>query len=78
MKLVSRQVEYKPLTTNNHTTAQEAYKQKKGVCQDQAHIMISAARSIGIPARYINENKLSQYSVMVIELGEPSAFWIIS
>ena len=54
MKLVSRKVEYKPLTTNNHTTAQEAYKQKKGVCQDQAHIMISAARSIGIPARYIN------------------------
>ena len=42
------------MTTSNETTAIVAYQQKKGVCQDQAHIMISAARSIGIPARYVN------------------------
>ena len=54
MKLVTKKVEYKPLTTTNDTTAQDAYKQKRGVCQDQAHIMISAARTIGIPARYVN------------------------
>ena len=54
LKLVSERVEYKPLTTSQETTAIVAYKQKKGVCQDQAHIMISAARSIGIPARYVN------------------------
>ena len=28
--------------------------QEKGVCQDQAHIMISAARYLGIPSRYVN------------------------
>ena len=28
--------------------------QKKGVCQDQAHIMISAAKALGIPARYVS------------------------
>ncbi len=54
LKLVAERVEYKPLTTSNETSAIIAYKQRKGVCQDQAHIMIAAARSIGIPARYIN------------------------
>ena len=54
LRLVAERVEYKPLTTSNETTAIVAYSQKKGVCQDQAHIMISAARSIGIPARYVN------------------------
>ena len=46
-------VQYIPYTTNTFTTAAEALKQKKGVCQDQAHIMISSARFLGIPARYI-------------------------
>ena len=54
MNLVREKVEYKPLSTNNETTAQVAYSQKKGVCQDQAHIMVSAARTINIPARYVN------------------------
>ena len=54
MNLVREKVEYKPLSTNNETTAQVAYNQKKGVCQDQAHIMVSAARTINIPARYVN------------------------
>ena len=51
---IAKVVEYTPYTTNTFTTAAESLKQKKGVCQDQAHIMISAARYLGIPARYIN------------------------
>ena len=35
------------------TTAAEAFALKRGVCQDLTHIFIAAARSIGIPARYI-------------------------
>ena len=54
LKLVAERVEYKPLTTSNETSAITAYRQRKGVCQDQAHIMIAAARSLGIPARYVN------------------------
>ena len=54
MNLVAEKIEYKPLTTNNQTTAIEAFNQKKGVCQDQAHIMIAAAKTLGIPARYVN------------------------
>ncbi len=35
------------------TTAAEAFALKRGVCQDLTHIFIAAARSLGIPARYI-------------------------
>ena len=51
---VANRIEYVPYTTNNNTTAAMALAQKKGVCQDQAHIMIAAAKSIGIPARYVS------------------------
>lgn len=40
-------------TTHVGTTAVEAFKLKRGVCQDGTHIFIAAARHLGIPARYI-------------------------
>jgi transglutaminase-like putative cysteine protease len=40
--------------THVHTTAAEAFAIKRGVCQDISHIFISAARSLGIPARYVS------------------------
>jgi transglutaminase-like putative cysteine protease len=39
--------------TNAGTTAAEAYRLKRGVCQDFTHIFIATARCVGIPARYI-------------------------
>ncbi len=39
--------------TDVGTTAAEAFKLKRGVCQDGTHIFIAAARHLGIPARYI-------------------------
>jgi transglutaminase-like putative cysteine protease len=44
---------FDPDPTHSATTASEAFALKRGVCQDLAHIFIAAARSIGIPARYI-------------------------
>jgi transglutaminase-like putative cysteine protease len=40
--------------THSATTAIEAFALKRGVCQDMTHIFIAAARSLGIPARYIS------------------------
>jgi transglutaminase superfamily protein len=42
-------------TTRSHTatTAAEAFALKRGVCQDFTHVFIAAARSLGIPARYV-------------------------
>lgn len=39
--------------THVGTTAAEAFKLKRGVCQDGTHVFIAAARHLGIPARYI-------------------------
>lgn len=41
-------------TTGVTTTAEQALEQGCGVCQDHAHIFIGAARSVGIPARYVS------------------------
>lgn len=54
MRAVSDAIAYEIGTTHAHTTAAEALAEGKGVCQDHAHVFISAARVIGIPARYVN------------------------
>ena len=45
---------YVPGITNIGTTAAEALRMGKGVCQDYAHIMTAVMRYMGIPARYVN------------------------
>ena len=40
--------------TNVTATAEEALAAGAGVCQDHAHIFISAARTLGYPARYVS------------------------
>jgi transglutaminase-like putative cysteine protease len=47
-------VPYGKVPTTSETTAEEALGLKGGVCQDHAQIFISAARTAGIPARYIS------------------------
>lgn len=46
-------VDYITAATAHSTTAAEALAQGAGVCQDHAHIFISAARACGVPARYV-------------------------
>jgi transglutaminase-like putative cysteine protease len=50
---VHEEIVYDVDPTNVGTTAAEAFALKRGVCQDLAHIFIAAARSLGIPARYV-------------------------
>ncbi|OYV41575.1 MAG: transglutaminase [Acidocella sp. 20-61-6] len=45
---------YKPGVTNTATTASHALKNRVGVCQDYAHLMIAALRAVGLPARYVS------------------------
>jgi transglutaminase-like putative cysteine protease len=40
--------------TDSAFTAEDAMAAGKGVCQDHAHIMISVARALGFPARYLS------------------------
>ncbi|OUT99826.1 MAG: hypothetical protein CBC01_00555 [Betaproteobacteria bacterium TMED41] len=55
---LARAIEEKVIYTKGATTvatsATEAWEKKAGVCQDHAHVMLSACRSLGLPARYVS------------------------
>ena len=51
---IRQNVSYGTGKTGVATTAEEAVEAGQGVCQDHAHIFISAARSLDIPARYVS------------------------
>lgn len=53
MHLVHETIAYTPGVTGIHTTAEEALGLKKGVCQDEAQILIALLRMAGYPARYV-------------------------
>jgi len=46
--------EYVPGATEISTPLGEFVHLKRGVCQDYAHLMLSAARAQGVPARYVS------------------------
>ncbi|MEM8729020.1 MAG: transglutaminase family protein [Pseudomonadota bacterium] len=47
-------VPYSKDQTSSALTSEEALVAGHGVCQDHAHIFISAARQLGLPARYVS------------------------
>jgi len=51
---ISSKMTYQFGVTEVHSTAAEAWKEKKGVCQDITHLVLGALRSVGIPARYVS------------------------
>ncbi|MFA4841925.1 MAG: transglutaminase family protein, partial [Agrococcus sp.] len=53
-RMVGEEMEYMSGVTHVHTLASEAWTNRKGVCQDIAHITIGALRHVGIPARYVS------------------------
>lgn len=60
MGLVHERFEYKPQATTVNTRATEALRLSSGVCQDFAHVMIGACRSLGLAARYVSGYLLTQ------------------
>ncbi len=52
--LIRERVAYEAGRTHSATTAEESVGHGAGVCQDHAHIFIGAARTAGIPARYVS------------------------
>lgn len=48
------EMEYQPGITQVHFNAEAAFRERRGVCQDLAHVAIGALRSLGLPARYVS------------------------
>lgn len=51
---IHRDFTYDPEATTVDTPPKEAFRLKRGVCQDFTHVMIIALRSLGIPAGYVS------------------------
>lgn len=45
---------FKPGFTDVTTSVDQVFREKAGVCQDFAHLMIATLRTLGIPARYVS------------------------
>lgn len=52
-RIVHDRLDYQPDSTDTSTTAAEALELGRGVCQDFAHVFITAARLMSVPARYV-------------------------
>jgi len=45
---------YEPGCSTSNTTALDSFVERRGICRDYAHVMITLARASAIPARYIS------------------------
>lgn len=54
MAAIFRDFTFDPSSTTVTTRVEEAFADKRGVCQDFSHVMICALRSLGLPARYVS------------------------
>lgn len=51
---IAERMEYVQGVTGVQSTARDAWAERKGVCQDIAHVSLGALRALGIPARYVS------------------------
>lgn len=54
MKYVNQTLTYQTHSTHVHTHMREVLAEKRGVCQDFAHVMIGFCRTLQIPALYVS------------------------
>jgi transglutaminase-like putative cysteine protease len=60
MRRIHAEFTYDGGATDVHTPLAQVLQQRRGVCQDFAHLMIGALRSMGLPARYVSGYLLTQ------------------
>lgn len=54
MRFVHGFLKYEPNSTHVHTHVSEVISERRGVCQDFAHLFITLCRALKIPARYVS------------------------
>jgi transglutaminase-like putative cysteine protease len=53
-KRIFDEFSYSPMSTTIHTPLDEVLRERKGVCQDFAHLQIGCLRSLGLAAQYVS------------------------
>lgn len=60
VRFVHREMIYTKSVTDIFTTASVAFRMRRGVCQDYAHVTIAIARACGLTARYVSGHLLGE------------------
>ncbi len=71
-------LKYEPRSTHVHTHVSDVIAQRRGVCQDYAHLMIGLCRSVKIPARYVSGYLATETASAThawVEVFIPGAGW---
>jgi transglutaminase-like putative cysteine protease len=70
MQKIHRELKYSPGETNIATPLSEVLENRRGVCQDFAHLMIASLRSRGLAARYVSGYIRLRSAVKDADCGE--------
>lgn len=54
MKFVHSELKYESNSTSVHTHSRDVLRDRRGVCQDFAHVLLSLCRAVKIPALYVS------------------------
>ncbi|WP_269541696.1 transglutaminase family protein [Cerasicoccus fimbriatus] len=73
---VHDEFEYAPGVTTAHTTVNETLADRRGVCQDFAHILLGLCRSMKMPARYVSGYFFNEEYDEAIGGSEASHAWV--
>lgn len=78
MQRIHADFSYVSNSTRVDTPALEALAQRRGVCQDFAHIMLACLRAMGVAGRYVSGYMLTQAAPGTLKLqgGDASHAWI--
>jgi transglutaminase-like putative cysteine protease len=79
MGFVHAQLKYEPSSTTVHTHMREVLRDKRGVCQDFAHVMIGLCRVLKIPALYVSGYLATESASAThawVEVLIPGAGWL--
>jgi transglutaminase-like putative cysteine protease len=79
MNFIHGQLQYASNSTTVHTHARDVLKERRGVCQDFAHVMISLCRTLKIPALYVSGYLATEAASAThawVEVLIPGAGWI--
>jgi transglutaminase-like putative cysteine protease len=78
MKFIHDSLKYESNSTSVHTHARDVLRDKRGVCQDFAHVMISLCRVLKIPALYVSgylATEISSATHAWVEVLIPGVGW---
>ena len=51
---IAENFKYVPMSSDSNTTALDSFVERRGICRDYAHVLITLVRASAIPARYVS------------------------